>query len=179
MSGSWPNPRWDRVGHGSTENTHRRLVWRISRGARVANMNMVLTTAGLFVLVDDRLEASPLADAIPRVTTMTVHPQNALWLATEQGLYRWSDGSARRLMTNDAQLDWSNVRLSPGYLYSTPVVWAVEGTTVAHRCVRLRSASMVIRTHRSRHRYSNDERWPLGRWPQSPQPLSNTGEWVV
>ena len=149
-------------------------------GARVANMNMVLTTAGLFVLVDDRLEASPLADAIPRVTTMTVHPQNALWLATEQGLYRWSDGSVRRLMTNDAQLDWSNVRLSPGYLYSTPVVWAVEGTTVVAIGVSdsgPQAWSFELTEAATGTATTKDGLWVAGRSRLSL--LSNTGEWAV
>ena len=95
---------------------------------------LVLGSTGLYVLQDGSLVESPLNDAlaganIDQILKMRPHDREVLWIATDGGIWRWSEGALNQLQLGDLP------SISPRFTYTgeetgNDFLWVAAGQRV-------------------------------------------------
>lgn len=88
---------------------------------------LVAGALGLFAVVDDRLEPSPITDAIGAIvpSDLAVTDDGRVWIASNRGLFEWRGGASVRI--DPAGLPSADARLSFGApIDGAPAMWVLS-----------------------------------------------------
>ncbi len=101
------------------------------RGAHtVAGEHVVFTSDGVFALVGDELQPSPLNDSVQNIRRVTRTGASSMWMMNEETLFHWSDGTLRSISLDDMEIDWTTTHRAAGQYEGADALWVAHGRSL-------------------------------------------------
>ena len=96
----------------------------------VAGDHLVFTTEGIFALMGNELQPSPLNEVVSNIVRVVRTGPSSMWLISAQNLHHWDNGTLRSLSLDDVEIDWLTAQIAAGHYDGARALWAAQGASL-------------------------------------------------